>query len=86
MKRGTSKVTKLLVQADGKIEFYLEGFRWPFTDSRGAEVVIGLFDQQLGWTVTHLLPGAMYTPEQYGTLYADWEKPGKYYDIVRVHT
>ncbi|HIP96542.1 MAG TPA: hypothetical protein EYH32_04925 [Anaerolineae bacterium] len=89
VKSGTARLEKLVIQPDGKIEFYVDGFRWPFKDARGPEVVASLFDeelQQLGWTAELLSRPAVYTPDQFGVLYVDWEKPGKYYDVVRIHT
>jgi hypothetical protein len=81
----TVKLEGLQVKPNGKVEFFVEGLKWPLGDSRGAQVVAGLFDESLGWTAEHLQPGATYTPSDYGVLYVDWHKPGKYRDVIRVH-
>jgi hypothetical protein len=82
--RGTAPLNKITVDADGKVEFHVGRFRYPFKDARGPETVAGLFDPALGWTPGHFVPGAKYENEVNG-LQVDWEKPGKYYDVVRVH-
>ena len=33
--RGTAPLEKFVVNPDGKIEFYAQGFKWPFKDGRG---------------------------------------------------
>ena len=82
-KGGTAALEKITVNADGQAQFHVEGFRWPFKDSRGGEVISKLFDTDLGWTPGHFTPGVKYEKEVTG-LVVDWEKPGKYYDVVRV--
>lgn len=81
---GTAPLNRITVDADGKVEFHVGRFRYPFKDARGAEVVAGLFDTDLGWTAAHFVPGAKYENEVNG-LQVDWQKPGKYYDVVKVH-
>lgn len=81
---GTATLNKITVDADGRVEFHVGNFRWPFKDSRGGEVVAGLFDESLGWTPAHFAPGAKYEGEAVAGLVVDWEKPTKYYDVVRV--
>jgi hypothetical protein len=83
-KSGVGPLTKITVDADGKVEFHVGSFRWPFKDGRGAEVVAGLFDSDLGWTPAHFAPGAKYDGDQVLGLVVEWAKPGKYYDVVRV--
>lgn len=83
-KSGTAPLKKITVDADGKVEFHVGNFRWPFKDGRGGEVVAGLFDAALGWKPEHFAPGAKYEDEVQG-LVVDWAKPGKYYDVVRVY-
>jgi hypothetical protein len=85
VKSGTAELTKIMVQADGRVEFYCKGFQWPFKDSRGAETVIALFDPKLGWATEHLFPGALYEGTVVQGVKVDWEKPGKYYNVVRLH-
>jgi hypothetical protein len=85
VKSGAAELTKIMVQADGKVEFYCKGFRYPFKDSRGAETVITLFDPKLGWGAEHLFPGALYEGPVVTGVKVDWEKPGKYYNVVRLH-
>lgn len=79
---GTAALNAIKVDADGRVEFYVEGFKWPFKDGRGAEVVAGLFDADTGWKPEHFTPGAKYSDVG---LMVDWAKPSKYYDVVRVH-
>ena len=85
VKSGTDTLNKVSVDADGRVEFYVGNFRWPFKDSRGPEIVAGLFDSDLGWMPEHFYAGAKYESEVAGLL-VDWAKPGKYYDVLRVHT
>lgn len=82
VKRGSGRLGTLKVDADGRVEFHVDGFKWPFKDGRGAEIVAALFDPALGWKVEHFQAGVKY--ENVG-LTVDWEKPGKYYDVVRVY-
>ena len=84
-KSGSDPLKKVAVDADGRAEFYVGGFRYPFKDARGPETVAGLFDPALGWTPEHFVPGAKYEGTAVAGLVVDWEKPGKYYDVVRVH-
>jgi hypothetical protein len=83
-KSGTAPLESIKVDADGRVEFYVKGFKWPFKDARGAERVSALFDEDLGWDPEHLYPGAKYESECVG-LWVDWEKPGKYYNVLLVH-
>jgi len=85
VKSGTDPLNKITVDADGRVEFHVGSFRWPFKDSRGGEVVAGLFDEDLGWTPAHFAPGAKYDGPDVEGLMVDWAKPAKYYDVVRVH-
>jgi len=81
---GTAQLNAIKVDADGRVEFYVEGYRWPFKDGRGAETVAGLFDPSAGaWTPEHFKSGAKY--EHLQGLWVDWRKPGKYYDVVKVY-
>lgn len=83
---GTNILNKIVVM-ENTVQFYVGKFKYPFKDSRGPEVVASLFDEELGWTPDHFaVDAAIYTPREWGgTLYVDWEKPGKYYNVVRVH-
>jgi len=83
-KSGTSPLHKVFVNDKNQVEFSCGAFKWPFKDARGPEIVAGLFDPDLGWKPEHFKPGAIYETEVTG-LFADWVKPGKYYDIVRIH-
>ena len=85
IKSGTADLEAIKVDADGRVEFHVGGFRWPFKDTRGGEVVAGLFDPGLGWTPAHFKPGTKYDSDAVAGLKVYWEKPGKYYDVVRVH-
>jgi hypothetical protein len=84
-KEGSDPLKKITVDADGRVQFYVGSFRYPFKDARGAETVAGLFDPALGWTAAHLQPGAKYEGDAVAGLVVDWEKPEKYYDVVLVH-
>lgn len=82
---GTSVINKIVVM-EKKVQFHVGKFKYPFTDSRKPEVIAALFDSELGWTPEHFsVDVAIYTPDQFGELYADWEKPQKYYNVTRVH-
>jgi len=86
---GTDVLNKIVVLS-GKVEFHVGKFKWPFQDHRvksenGAQIIADLFDADLGWTPEHFKGAAEYSPAQYGTLYVDWEKPDKYYNVVRIH-
>ena len=85
VKTGTADLKKITVDADGKVEFYVGGFRYPFKDARGAEVVAGLFDTSLGWTPEHFYPGVKYDGPEVVALKVDWAKPEKYYNVELVH-
>lgn len=83
-KSGDAKLNKITVDADGRVEFHVEGFRWPFKDARGGQVVAGLFEPA-GWTPAHFTPGTKYEGRAVAGLMVQWEKPSKYYDVVRVY-
>jgi len=86
-KKGTNVLKKIKVD-EGKVEFSVGDFKWPFKDSRGAEKVAALFDDDLGWGTEHFdVKAAIYSPADWGneTLYVDWEKPLKYYNVLRIH-
>lgn len=84
VKKGTSELHSVFVNPKGQAEFVVGKFKYPFKDARGPETVAGLFDPDLGWTPADFTPGAFYDKDVTG-LFVDWEKPGKYYDITRVH-
>jgi hypothetical protein len=84
VKGGTALLQKLVVNPDGKIEFYLDGMKWPLKDARGAAVVAKLFDPATGWTDAHLSAPVVYVAEVAG-MKVDWAQPGKYRDVVRVY-
>ena len=86
---GTDVLNKIVVLSE-KVEFHVGKFKWPFTDHRlktkdGAQIIADLFDQDLGWTPAHFAGAAEYTPAQFGELFVDWEKPDKYYNVIRIH-
>jgi hypothetical protein len=81
IKSGVADLHTIKIDADGRVEFHCSGFRWPFKDTRGGEVVASLFDSELNWKPEHFAPGQKYDGL---SLKAHWEKPGKYYDVVRV--
>jgi hypothetical protein len=88
---GTAPLNKIVVM-DGKVDFYVGQFKYPFKDSRGPAVVAGLFDPDLGWTKEHFAgPVAQYEKQHLGDLKVDWAKEtnpktGKsYYNVKRVH-
>lgn len=85
VKSGTAPLTKVAVDADGRVEFYLAGFKWPLKDARGAEVVTGLFDDSLGWEPEDLQPGRKHEGADVAGLVVDWQKPGRYYNVMQVH-
>lgn len=84
-KAGTGALEQITVNPDGKIEFKVSGLKYPLKDSRGADVVAGLFAPETGITAAHLSQPAIYTAAQLGVMLVDWQKPDKYYDVVRVH-
>lgn len=86
--RGTDTLNKLVYAADpktGKMKHFFDvgKFNYPFQDSRGPKIVSGLFDAELGITEAMLTNMTTWVPDV--QLYVDWEKPGKYYNIVRIH-
>jgi hypothetical protein len=92
---GIDVLNKIKVD-EGKVEFSVGKFTYPFSDSRGPAVVASLFDQDIGFTPEHFIDGARFDPSQWsGILYADWEKVERfskmkkknvfYYNIVRIH-
>jgi hypothetical protein len=86
-KKGTNVLKKIKVD-EGKVAFSVGDFKYPFSDSRGAEKVAALFDDDLGWGPEHFdVKAAVYSPADWGneTLYVDWEKPLKYYNVLRIH-
>jgi len=84
IKRGVAQLHEIGVDSDGKVKFKVGGFKWPFQEGRGAEMAASLFDTDLGWNANHFKPGAHYGPEICGPLHVEWEKPGKYYNVIRV--
>lgn len=88
--QGTDTLNSLVIAPDpktGKLvyNFSVGKFKYPFKDSRGAEVVAKLFDEDL-----HILPDALRNPLAAPwipnpPLFVDWVKPEKYYNIVRIH-
>lgn len=94
---GTLRLEYISVDYDGKstdlvVEFGVEKFKYPIRDKRGAEVIAGLFDKELGWTVDHFNEPARY--RDLGTLFLDFEKVEKegkdgktrtYYNVMRIH-
>lgn len=83
-KTGTAELQGIDVDAKGAVAFHVKGYRWPFKDARGAAVVVELFDQALGWTEEHFAPGSLYDEAIDGYM-VEWEKPDKYYNVVRVY-
>lgn len=88
---GSNKLNAIKVDADGRVAFHVDGFRWPFKDSRGAETVIQVFDSSSGlWTADHLAPGSNHTGLN---LVVDWERvtkmhgeqEKKYYNVLKVY-
>jgi len=87
-KRGTGQLEKLIIHPEGKIEMSVTGLRYPLSDSRGAGIVSTLFDEALqtaGWNEALLSQEAVYGKKQFGTVFVDWVKGDKYYDVVSVH-
>ena len=86
-KQGSGSVKLITVKEAGKAEITIEGLKYPLSDSRGGTVIAGLFDPVLGWTAEHFGTPTIYTPEQFGQLFCDWESPegSKYYNIVKIH-
>lgn len=95
---GTDVLNFIEVEAPGKkdrtVKFGVGKFKYPFTDARirndgGAETIAKLFDPALGWTPEHFAQVAYYTPEQYGSLFVDWEcvtkGEKKYWNVIKVH-
>ena len=89
---GTDTLNRLVVQKD-KVLFHVGKFKYPFSDSRlkldnGAEIIAGLFDDDLGWEADFFNYPGDYDQSDWGgeKLYVDWEKVGRYYNVVKVHT
>jgi hypothetical protein len=80
---GISTLHAIKVDADGVVLFYVEGFRWPFKDHRGAETVARMFPGD--WQPDHFNPGAKWEGID---MQCHWEKVAKgnkqYYNVVRV--
>ncbi len=76
-------MNSLTITPAGKFEFSVGKFKWPFKDSRSPEVVAKLFDASLHITADMLRAPTVWTPSP--ALYIDWEKSGKYYNIIRIH-
>lgn len=85
MESGTGILHKVTVDAEGVVAFHVGRFKWPLKEPRGAEAAIKAFDPDLGWTEAHLAPGAKYEGQDVAGLMVDWQKPGKYRDVVRVY-
>lgn len=85
-KTGRGKLISLTIQADGKAEFVIDGLRYPLKDSRGPEAIAGLFDPSLNWEPAHFAQPVIYTEKDFGQLWLDWKKPGKYYDVARIYS
>lgn len=80
-KGGSGQLRTITVKGN-KVEFEVEGLKYPLSDSRGAKTVAALFDPALGWTEAHFVSAAIYQPQG---LIVDWIKKDKYYDVTRVH-
>jgi hypothetical protein len=92
--RGTGEIEWIQQDADGKIKFKVNGFQWPFQDSRGVDVVSGLFDQETGITAEILRGNPTITHDKMMEWYrqplqAEYIKKKKgdktYWDVVRVY-
>lgn len=81
---GVADLESIEVDAHGRVKFHVKGFKWAFKDSRGAETVVSYFDDDLGWTLEHFAPGSLYSAAQVQGLVVTWEKPDKWYNVVRV--
>ena len=84
MQHGVGKLHSIICDEKGYAKFSVGTFKWPFTDARGADMVASLFDADLGWKPEHFFPGAIYEAEHCGSLHVEWEKPEKYYNVIRV--
>jgi len=99
VKRGVAALKAIAVDPDNKVLFYVDGFRWPFKDSRGPDAVLRYIDADLGFTAENLVPGAKFeageskaddseavqkAKKMMAGLVVEWEKPDKYYNVTRV--
>lgn len=84
VKQGIEPLHAITVNEKGYVKFQVGNWKWPFTDARGAEAVAAVFDQDLGWKPEHFAPMRHYSEEYCAGLFVSWEKPGKYYNVIRV--
>ncbi len=96
---GTNKLLKVVVASPGKAEFHCDGMQYPMKDSRGAKMLISLFDPDLPFAEGDFTSEAIFTPankwskgrigDNEVNIYVDWlgkEVGGKKYrDVLRVH-
>lgn len=92
---GTDTLHKIQVMPDGKVEFYVGQFKYPFKDSRFApssrfdvpSLVNQVFDASLGITQQTIQTPSLINCEGHN-LVVDWEKVERnaktYYNVVRV--
>lgn len=90
---GTGKLNNIVVEFNQvskkrAVKFSVGAFKYPFTDSRSSDVVANLFDSNLGFEPAHFdAIGAIYDQGNWGggDLFADWQKSGKYFNVLRIH-
>lgn len=89
---GELKSLTILPEKDGKqvVEFQVGRFKYPFKEYRGLTVAAELFDPAIGITPAFLSTPATYQASDWAAsgfpkLAVDWEKRGKYYNVLKVY-
>lgn len=99
---GTARIKRIVVGPKDKgeglnVKFFVEGFEYPFPDSRSPETIAKSFDENIGFTADHFRSAYEYDCAKLNlVIYADWQritKPSsrsangivKYYNVLRVH-
>ena len=84
---GTMPLKKLIVQPDGIVEFYIGPFKWPLKDHRGADIVVKLFDADLGVTEAMLKSPLLIEGPSVAGIMVEWKEEvgasGKPYKNVK---
>lgn len=79
---GVAQILRMVITSN-RIEYELDGLKYPLKDARGPRAWAQYFDSDTGFDESVLAKAGVY--ESPG-LYAYWEKVGKYYNVTRVCT